>query len=394
MQNSPDLTNPCQVGTRPASTVTPARQPASQLGPAGRYRLKPDPLSTPNPCFGLRLQGLLLPALFWLALVAGLLHAPLPALSKPTERNASHLVGFKLLAAWDQEAGEDAEFILWYPASKKGGKSNIGEWKLNASRDAPEQEGIFPLLVISHDSGANKLSYNDTATELARAGFAVATPTHRTDNTHNLSGLFTAEQIFNRPKEIEIIIKKLQEPEYAKFVNTKEIALIGIGAGASTALILAGAMVDISSYAAYCNANTENDPYCSDWVKQRLTTLSFSLPQPGSNIAQNIKALALVVPGYSMLFTQKSLQDVRCPAIIFDGEKREGSQGELLRHMLPNVTEFITLPDMNARSIAALCPEALSDGPVWECEPAQSGTLSKRQNLFNTNLLNFLNQNL
>lgn len=372
----------------------PIHQTAHKLKTQGCCPLTRACFSKLNAWFKLQTPSFLLSALFLFGLLAGLCHDPLPAQAKAPERNSTHLVGFKLLAAWDQEAGEDAEFILWYPASKKGGKSNIGDWKLNASRDAPEQEGTFPLLVISHDSGANKLSYNDTATELARVGFVVATPTHRTDNTHNLSGLFTAEQIFNRPKEIEIIIKKLQEPEYSKFVNTKEIGLIGIGAGASTALILAGAMVDISSYAAYCKENTEDDPYCSDWVKQRLTTLSFSLPQSKSNIAQNIKALALVVPGYSMLFTQKSLQDVRCPAIIFEGEKKEGSQGEPLRRMLPNVTEFITLPGMNTRSIAATCPEALSEGPVWECEPPQSGILANRQHLFNTNLLKFLNQHL
>lgn len=307
---------------------------------------------------------------------------------------ATFKAGVRTLAAWDTENGEGVEFALWYPSSKAENSVNLGEWQINAARDGKEVEGKFPLVFISHDSGANKLSYNDTAAELARSGFVVAAPTHSADNTQDMSGLFSAEQVFNRPREIKLIINHLKRNEFKNFVDTDKIGILGVGAGASTALILAGGVVDISGYAKYCENSPASNIYCSNWAKQRLTTLSFHLPQSPDFAEQNIKALVLAVPTFSMLFTKDSLAKITCPVLIYKGENEPYDQAENLKKMLPTSPELIFLPNMDARTLTAACPPNLLFNPTWQCSPDSEDNLSERESLFNSSLINFFNQQL
>ena len=302
--------------------------------------------------------------------------------------------GVRMLAAWDSENGEGVEFALWYPSIKAESNINLGEWQINAARDGKEVEGKFPLIFISHDSGANKISYHDTAAQLARAGFVVAAPTHSADNTQDMSGLFSAEQIFNRPAEIKLIINHLQKKEFKDFVDTNKIGVLGIGSGTNTALILAGGVINISSYAQYCQNSLPNNVYCSNWAKQRLTTLSFHLPQSSDFEEPNIKALALAVPTFSMLFTKESLAKVNYPIIIYKGENEPYDQSEALKKMLPGLPEVVPLPNMDSRTLTAPCPPSMLLNPTWQCSPESEDILSKRYSLFNSSLVNFFTYTL
>ena len=302
--------------------------------------------------------------------------------------------GVRMLAAWDSENGEGVEFALWYPSTKAESTINLGEWQINAGRDGKEMEGKFPLIFISHDSGANKLSYHDTAAQLARAGFVVAAPTHNADNTQDMSGLFSAEQIFNRPSEIKLIIDHLKQDEFKSFVDTDKIGILGIGPGASSALILAGGVVDISSYTQYCENKPASNVYCSNWAKQRLTTLSFYLPQSPDFEEPNIKALVLAMPAFSMLFTKESLTKVKCPTLIYKGENDTYDQAEDLKEMLSNSPELTILPNMDSRTLTAACPPSMLLNPTWQCSPDSEDKLSERELLFNSNLIKFFSQEL
>ena len=299
-----------------------------------------------------------------------------------------------MLAAWDSDNGDGVEFALWYPSTKAESLIDLGEWEISGARDGKEVEGKFPLIFISHDSGANKLSYHDTAAQLARAGFVVAAPTHSSDNSQDMAGLFSAAQIFNRPTEIKLIIRHLKGDSFKNFVDTNNIGILGIGAGASTSLILAGGGVDISSYANYCQNNPPTNIYCSDWAKQRLTTLSLYLPQSPDFAEKNIKALALAVPAFSMLFTQESLVPVSSPVLIYQGKNAPYDQAETLKAMLPNSPRLIVLLNMDSRTITAPCPSSLLFDPTWQCSPGPDQLLAERRSLFNPSLISFFSQEL
>lgn len=301
---------------------------------------------------------------------------------------------FKMLVTWNEEDGSGVEFMLWYPTMKAGTTVDLGPWTFSGSRNGKHAEGKFPLVIISHDTGASKFSHNDTARQLASAGFVVAAPTHNSDNNNNMQDLYTAEEIFGRVKEIHLIVDFLKKDEYADFVDTGNIGVLGVGTGACTALILAGGMVDIRGYSKYCNDDVTTNDLCSPWVKQRLATLSFHLPRPGEDRLPGIRALALAAPRFIVLFTRESLKAVTAKTYIYEAELEPYAQAETLRSILGANQKYIVLPGMDGRDLTAPCSGPLGNGPTWQCDPEPEDSLELRQKLFNSSLESFFKQML
>ena len=301
---------------------------------------------------------------------------------------------FKMLVTWNEEDGSGVEFMLWYPSMKADTTVDLGPWTVSGSRNAKHAEGKFPLIIISHDTGASKFSYNDTASQLARAGFVVAAPTHNADNNNNMQGLYTAEGIFGRVKETHLIVDFLKKEEYAEFVDTDNIGVLGVGTCACTALILAGGLVDIRGYSKYCNEDVATNDLCSPWVKQRLATLSFHLPRPAEDRLPGIRALALAAPRFIVLFTRESLKEVKAETYIYEAELEPYAQAETLRSILSTSQKYIVLPGMDGRDIAAPCTGPLGNGPTWQCDPEPEDSLELRQKLFNSSLELFFERQL
>ena len=74
------------------------------------------------------------------------------------------------------------------------------------------------------------------------------------------------------------------------------------------------------------------------------------------------KALALVSPGYSMLFNRQSLWDVRKPVFLAgagkDGFNIPSEQAEALRDMLPHRPYYLLLPEADMAAFRAPVPES------------------------------------
>jgi len=306
----------------------------------------------------------------------------------------SYNAGFRMLVTWNEQNGNGVEFMLWYPSIKQETRVGLGPWAVYGARDGRHADGKFPLLIISHDTGANKFSHHDTANQLASAGFVVAVPSHSSDSSNNMRDLFTAGQIFGRVEEIHLIVEFLKKGEYRNFVDTTNIGILGVGTGASTALILAGGLVDISGYSAYCNEDAANNDLCSPWIKQRLATLSFHLPQPPEYNLAGVKALALAAPKFVMLFTQESLTGVNAEVSIYQVELEPYAQSETLRDLLPTHQKYTLLPGMDGRDLAAPCTDPLKGEPTWQCDPEPDDSLELRQKLFNSSLEKFFSQQL
>ena len=302
--------------------------------------------------------------------------------------------GFKLLLGWNEEENSGVEFMLWYPTTKAESRVGLGPWAVYGAQDAKPVEGKFPLLIISHDTGANKFSYHDTAAQLAAAGFVVAAPTHRGDSSNDMSDIYTANQIFGRVKEIHLIVNYLDSSEYKNLADTSRIGILGIGSGAATALILAGGLVDVSGYSRYCNEAEAGNDLCSPWVKQRLTTLAFYLPQPPDTALPGVKAMALAAPGLGMLFTKDSLAGIKAEVCIYDAEREPYDQAGMLRDMLPSHQKYVALPGLDSRDLTAPCTEALLGEPTWQCDPVPEDSQELRESLFNTGLIKFFAQQL
>lgn len=345
------------------------------------------------------------------------LFPPLPREARAEEPGAYN-AGFRTMGIWIPETGERLDVAVWYPSSRAPSEIHLGDWTLDVARGGKEVPGRFPLVLISHCTAGSRLAHHDTAEALARAGFVVAAPTHPGDNGNDTSLLFLPEQITARPRHISTTISRLlRTPETAPMIDPTRIGVIGFGTGGATALMLAGARPDGSRYAGYCERTTPGDPYCTKWASERLARLPEALrppkPVPGApgtagaatpeaaNVATHptatedsrVRAVALVAPGYGMLFPRAALTRVTIPVAIVKADDDEVNRAPLhadaLRAALPRSPEFAVLAGADHYALMASCPPGLRRDLPELCGGVDDDTRQTIHQALNARLVRF-----
>ena len=267
--------------------------------------------------------------------------------------------GFRSVGLWDQTIPLRMDIAVWYPSSRLPKELSLEEWSLLVARNGSAVPGKYPVILLSHTMAASRLASHDLAAALARNGFMVIAPTHPTDNTDDTSGVFHAALFANRPKHLLMALAAVEQSTIlGPLMDRSRIGVLGVGAGAATALQLAGALPDLSRLSEICPETENGNPLCSQWAKafhpriqsefatlladgpQIFTpvihrnmeplaiddTLSVqadnntvldsgegSTPTPKSPTVQPILAIGLLTPGLVDLFQDTSLQTLTSP---------------------------------------------------------------------------------
>ncbi len=279
-----------------------------------------------------------------------------------------YMPGFASLGTTVPETGERLDIAVWYPvpATRRGvGSLQIDGWTFEGGRNYKPAPGSFPLLIISHDSAGSRLSNHDLATFLSEQGFAVAVPTHPGDNAHSTSHMFLPEQITARPEHIRLTVDTVLASERFPdgFIDAGRIGIIGVGTGATAALLLAGAVPDGDGVVGYCAMAAEDDPYCTQWAQERLRRMpSAFIPNQAPRPDARVRAAALLAPGYGMLFPRHSLTEVLVPIFIASGSEDRIAPAALhaafIRGNLPDKPEELPLR-ADHEAFSAPCPAAV-----------------------------------
>lgn len=186
----------------------------------------------------------------------------------------SFFAGLKTFGVWVPKTGERFDFSVWYPSRVEASENVLEGWIVKAGKRGRIVEGFFPVVLLSHDTGGGRFAHNDIAASLAAAGMIVIAPTHSGDNQNSSSGLYKAETLRTRPVTmLRALETVLESPDFAPHVDESRIGVLGVGAGAVTALQLAGAVPDFSDIEAHCRTLPVADAYCAPWSENRLTRL-------------------------------------------------------------------------------------------------------------------------
>ena len=176
--------------------------------------------------------------------------------------------GFRSVGLWDQTIPLRMDIAVWYPSSRLPTELSLEEWSLRVARNGSAVPGKYPVILLSHTMAASRLASHDLAAALARNGFLVIAPTHPTDNTDDTSGVFHAALFANRPKHLLMALAAVEQSSVlGPLMDRSRIGVLGVGAGAATALQLAGALPDISRLSEICPETENGNPLCSQWAK-------------------------------------------------------------------------------------------------------------------------------
>lgn len=193
-------------------------------------------------------------------------------------------VGMRSFGVWEAESGERVDFSVWYPGMSTGSPTVHEGWEVEAGRRARPAPGFYPVILVSHDTASSRFANNDLATALAATGFIVIVPTHSDDNQHASSGIYTAEALRNRPRQLlRALDTVLGSPDFAAHADESRIGLLGVGFGSITVLQLAGAEPDFSRLQEYCPSEDmtgyADDAFCSGWSRRRLANLPAAMTE-------------------------------------------------------------------------------------------------------------------
>ncbi|MDL2210139.1 hypothetical protein LJC26_04980, partial [Desulfovibrio sp. OttesenSCG-928-O18] len=176
--------------------------------------------------------------------------------------------GFRSIGIWHPETGVRLDVAVWYPSSRVPRDVQLEGWAMRVSKDNAGVPGRYPVILLSHDAASSRFASHDLAAVLARNGFIVVAPTHPKDNAADNSGLYRAAIFAERPRHLVLALEAASgHPTLGPLLDRSRIGVLGVGAGAATALQLAGAKPDLARLSGYCTSQSPRDPLCSNWAK-------------------------------------------------------------------------------------------------------------------------------
>jgi predicted dienelactone hydrolase len=157
----------------------------------------------------------------------------------------------------------DNPVTVFYPTAADDKPVQRGPFTLNVAEQGEPKRGNGHLVVISHGSGGNPWVHSDLARALVQAGYVVAMPQHRADNSADPSKP-GPESWKIRPAEISRAIDAVaQDARFASLVAFDKVGMYGMSAGGHTALSMAGGRWSPSKFRDHCAAHIAEDfPSC------------------------------------------------------------------------------------------------------------------------------------
>lgn len=220
-----------------------------------------------------------------------------------------------------------------YPTATSATVQNLGPFQIKAALGAAPARGNGRLIVLSHGTGGSAITSFDLASQLAAAGFVVASPEHQGDNWRDqkLSG---PDSWKLRPVEVsQTIDAVMADPRFAKLLDASKVGVHGMSAGGVSALAQAGGQWSMASLVRHCGANLKSDAgFCLFGLRtqeardQRAQSYAVTSNLPAFLESLNggpdardtrVAAVALSVP-VAAIFTEASLAAIRIPVGVVE----------------------------------------------------------------------------
>ncbi len=170
-------------------------------------------------------------------------------------------------ASWAGEGARPMATIVWYPA---GGEAREEPWSVgpfragrSAAGAAIRSGGPLPLVVMSHGTGGSAAQMAWLGEALAGRGYLVAALNHH-GNTAAEGGLLPEGFVvwWERARDVSVLLDHLLADEvFGSRIDPDRIAVAGFSLGGATALLVAGARIDLDRWSGHCRALPDH-PAC------------------------------------------------------------------------------------------------------------------------------------
>lgn len=223
---------------------------------------------------------------------------------------------------------------VWYPTTDSltlADKKTSPFKRLFTVEDGKLASGKFPLIMMSHGTGGNRLNLEWLAQALVQNGFIVAAVDHW-GNTFDNKIPIEFVKPWERPLDMSYVLSELLKSEtFGRAISKEEIGALGFSFGGYTVLALAGAELDYQILLDYYNTPEGRKEVELPELPELAELLSNSKLFFMESIAHipklkdvRFKAFLAISPGTSRGFvSEKQFEEVNDPVFIMGCEADE-----------------------------------------------------------------------
>lgn len=221
---------------------------------------------------------------------------------------------------------------IWYPTRDTTKLNITTEYPFNlppTSKDAEIVSEQFPLILLSHGTGGNRISLMWLACELASNGYIVAAVDHWGNTLDNkIPENFV--KVWDRPLDISFVLDKvLNNSSLKSNIDTTKIGMAGFSLGGYTTIALAGGNLNYNQLQDFSKTvegqNEFNIPELGD-VSKFITTEIINKGNTFFNKLKDnrISAFIAMAPAIGQGFNQEGqFKNVNSPILIIGAESDE-----------------------------------------------------------------------
>jgi predicted dienelactone hydrolase len=285
--------------------------------------------------------------------------------------------GITYSSAYAPIRGTQVDFDIWYPANAGGKRVTVGGngvfYGTQAGRNAPHQDGRFPLVIMSHGAGGNAGQFGWIASELAHAGFVVVLPNHPGTTTGNASAK-AAVRVWERPADVTAVLDEItRNADAYPYIDPDQISVLGFSAGGYTAMAIAGARVDPDKLQRFCDTTDHGMSDCAFLAHFGIDLHRFDLSPAAQDLSDaRIKNAVIVDPGIVSTLTPDSLAAIDIPMMVLN----LGDEGTV-----PAGVHARGASDIIPKAKYAIVPDAIHFSFLAECKAGGKRILEKEGEL-------------
>lgn len=227
---------------------------------------------------------------------------------------------------------------VWYPAAPTAHEAPVlvGEPEAplfragHAARGAnlPDDDLIFPLIMISHGTGGAAVQLGWLASALAAQGYIVAGVNHHGNTAVEPYTPQGFARVWERPQDLTLMLDRLlDDPIFGSRIDLRRVGAAGFSIGGYTALALAGGVLDLHALQAAYRASGRPlaslaPPEFPD--AETVVALLTRLADEDSSHRQSycdgrVRAAFVIAPAFGEAFTAAGLAPIIIPVKIVAG---------------------------------------------------------------------------
>lgn len=163
---------------------------------------------------------------------------------------------------------------IWYPSKGDGRAFTFADspvfYGMIVVEESTLQDGVHPVVVLSHGMGGNIRSLAWLATGLAEKGAIVVSVNHP-NSTWGDFDLAAGLEHWTRVQDLSLALDTLwADPRFAAHLDENRVMAAGFSYGGWTALSMSGLLGDHAGYVAHCETYGAASSHCDDLMGAKI----------------------------------------------------------------------------------------------------------------------------